>query len=152
MINKLVVFFSDFFQKISQKLGLASKQESWELFLRYCLVGGTATIVDFGLLYILTEYAGFWYMFSASISFIGGAITNYLLNRAWTFKNNDKRIARQLAIFLIIAVIGIFINNTILYIGVEFFGLWYMLAKAFSTAITLNWNFLGHKYLTFKNS
>ena len=152
MIDKLVIFFSGLFQKTGQKVGLSTSQESWELFLRYCVVGGTATVVDFGLLYILTEFAGFWYMLSATVSFIGGAATNYLLNRVWTFKNKDRRIARQLTIFLIIAVIGIFINNTILYIGVEFVGLWYMLAKAFSTAITLIWNFLGHKYLTFKNN
>ncbi len=151
-MDKIVDFFSLVFQKISQKIGINTSQNSWEQFIRYCVVGATATVVDYGLLYSLTEYLGFWYLLSATFGFIGGATTNYLLNRFWTFKNKDKRIARQVSIFLIIAAVGIVLNNTILAIGVEIFGLWYMLAKVISTVITLIWNFVGHKYFTFRVS
>lgn len=41
-------------------------------FVRYFFVGGFAFIVDFGLLYILTEYAGLHYLLSATLSFIAG--------------------------------------------------------------------------------
>ena len=37
-------------------------------FVRYFFVGGFAFIIDFGLLYILTEYAGLHYLLSAGWS------------------------------------------------------------------------------------
>lgn len=152
MVNNLVNFFSRLFQKILIKFGVETKVESHQVFLKYCLVGAIATIVDYSLLFGLTEFLGLWYMFSATFGFIGGATTNYLLNRIWTFENNDKRIGRQVGIFLMIAGIGIILNNGILAVGVEIFGIWYMLAKVISTAITLIWNFIGHKYITFRVS
>ncbi len=47
-------------------------------FVRYFFVGGFAFIVDFGLLYILTEYAGLHYLLSATLSFIAGLVVNYI--------------------------------------------------------------------------
>jgi len=150
MINNLVSFFRGVFKRILSEFGIKTKIESHQLFLKYCLVGAAATVVDYALLFSLTEFLGLWYLVSATIGFCGGATTNYILNRVWTFDNNDKRIARQIGIFLMIAGIGIVLNNGILVIGVEVFGLWYMLAKVISTAITLIWNFIGHKHITFK--
>lgn len=150
MPGKIIGFFSSLMVIILEIFGIKSKSENWALFFKYCLVGAAATVVDYSLLYSLTEFAGLWYLWSATFAFIGGATTNYLLNRLWTFKNTDKRIARQVVTFLIIAGVGIVLNNTILAVGVEVFGLWYMLAKVISTAITLIWNFFGHKYVTFK--
>ena len=48
-------------------------------FVRYFFVGGFAFIVDFGLLYILTEYAGLHYLLSATLSFIAGLVVNYII-------------------------------------------------------------------------
>jgi len=139
-------------EKIFGFFGIKTRAENWLLFLKYCLVGAAATVVDYSLLYSLTEFVGVWYLWSATVAFIGGATTNYLLNRLWTFENTDQRIARQVATFLIIAGVGILLNNAILALGVEVFGWWYMLAKVISTAITLIWNFFGHRYITFKQS
>ena len=150
MIDQTVNFFSLLFHKILGKLGIRIQVSGLRLFLRYCLVGGTATVVDFALLFGLTEFLGLWYLASATAAFIGGATTNYILNRFWTFNNADKRIGRQAGLFIIIAAIGILLNNGILAVGVEIFGLWYMLAKVISSAITLIWNFIGHKYITFR--
>ena len=49
-------------------------------FVRYFFVGGFAFIVDFGLLYILTEYAGLHYLLSATLSFIAGLVVNYIIS------------------------------------------------------------------------
>ncbi len=150
MINKIVDFFGLVGYRILVKIGLRIQVSSLQLFLRYCVVGVIATVVDYALLYGLTEFYGLWYLFSATISFIAAATVSYYLNRIWTFNNNDSRIARQVGIFLVISGVGIIINNTILVVGVEVIGMWYMLAKVFSTAVTLIWNFIGHKYITFR--
>lgn len=117
--------------------------------IKYAIVGSIATIVDFLVLYILTDHVGLHYLLSATLSFIMAAFVNYNMNRSWTFQSNGKK-RKQVPVFLIIATMGLLINNNILYIGVNFFGLYYLLVKVFATGLVMVWNFLGNKFLTFK--
>ncbi|MDP3066192.1 MAG: GtrA family protein, partial [Methanobacteriaceae archaeon] len=52
---------------------------------RYVFVGGVAFLVDFGSLYLLTEFFGIYYLTSAAIAFLLGLITNYILSISWVF-------------------------------------------------------------------
>lgn len=119
-----------------------------KLFVKYCIVGGTAAVVDFSILFVLTDFLNVYYLISATISFIVSALTNYALNRGWTFCSNGKK-RRQLPIFFTIATIGLVLNNSIMYFSVEVLALWYIWAKVIATGIVLMWNFLGNKYFTF---
>ena len=119
-------------------------------FLKYCVGGGLAFFVDIAGLYIFTEFCGLWYILSATLSFILAAVFNYLFQRFITFKSQDKNYTKQFILFIIIALVGLLINNSILYILVEFFGLWYMFAKAFVASVVLIWNFWANKKFTFK--
>lgn len=117
--------------------------------VRFATVGATSAIIDFGVLYLLTSHLGVYYLLSATISFVLAATYNFSLNRNWTFRSNGSR-RRQLPIFFSLAIMGILINNGIMYLGVDHFGIHYLLAKVFSTAIVTVWNFFGNKYITFK--
>lgn len=116
---------------------------------KFCVVGFTAAVIDFGLLYVLTDWFGLYYLASATISFVVAATYNYYLNRRWTFCSAGSK-RKQMPIFFVIAIIGILINNFILYLGVEQFALHYLVAKVIATAIVTGWNFFGNKYLTFR--
>ena len=127
----------------------------YKIFVKYCIVGGTAAIVDFGVLFILTELFGVYYLYSATVSFILAALTNYSLNRRWTFRSSGKK-RKQVPIFFAIATMGLLINNSIMFVGVEKFLLkdlhyGYLLAKVVATGLVLIWNFLGNKYITFND-
>lgn len=135
--------------KILNLFGLRLSHEAALQFTKFFFVGVISTLVDFALLYTLTEYAGFWYLASATFGFMGGAITSYALNKIWTFRNKEKRIGKQLSIFIGVAISGIIINNALIYTLVEYAGLWYMLAKAISALITLVWNYFTHKHISF---
>lgn len=123
--------------------------EKNQLILKYGAVGATGALVDFVLLFILTDGLGLHYLVSATTSFILSAWFNYVLNRNWTFRSNGQR-RKQLPIFFIIATLGLFINNNIMYFSVEKMGLHYLLAKVIATAVVTFWNFFGNKYLTFR--
>jgi putative flippase GtrA len=129
----------------------------YKIFVKYCIVGGTAAVVDFGVLFILTElFLGVeYYLVSATISFVLSAFTNYFLNRSWTFRSNGKK-RKQIPIFFAVATMGLFINNSIMFVGMEKFLLknlhyGYLLAKVIATGLVLIWNFLGNKYITFND-
>lgn len=129
----------------------------YKLFIKYCIVGGTAAVVDFGVIFILIElvFGVEYYLVSATISFVLSASTNYVLNRVWTFRSKGKK-RKQIPIFFVIATIGLFVNNFIMFVGMEKMFLknikyGYLLAKVFATGLVLIWNFLGNKYITFND-
>lgn len=119
-------------------------------FIKYCVGGGLAFLVDLSLLYVLTEYFGFWYLWSATLSFVVTAIVNYTIQKVWTFKNNDQAIAKQFFAFLSIQIIGLGLNNLTLYCLVEFIGLWYIFAKIFAAGLVLLWNYQVSKAFVFR--
>lgn len=120
-----------------------------KLFSGYVIFAGIATFVDLGLLYILTTFIGFHYLISGVVSYTCGMITNYSLNKTFNFKNKSKKIAQQFGLFAFVALIGLGLNQLILWLLVEFVDLFYMYAKLISIVIVMLWSFYGHKKLTF---
>jgi putative flippase GtrA len=122
-------------------------------FLSYVLFAGIATIVDMGLLFLLTEYAfqfNYDYLIAAIISYLCGMITNYSLNKNITFKNTSKRIAPQFGVFSIVALIGLGLNELILWFFTEFTFLTYLYSKVLSVGLVMIWSYFGHKKFTFR--
>jgi dolichol-phosphate mannosyltransferase len=119
-------------------------------FWLYSVGGAIGFVIDFSLLYVLTEFAGFWYLVSNVISVSVAIITNYSWQRLVTFKSLDNRIARQFIKFVIVSVLAIGFNVALMYLLVDIAGLWYMLAKIFVTVVLWFWNFFGNKYFTFR--
>ena len=119
---------------------------------RYVIVGGIAFLVDYGQLFALTEYLHFHYLLSATISFIAGLIVNYAISTRWIFRHSklDNRLM-EFIIYSLIGVIGLLINNIILYLLTDFFHIHYMLSKLITAAIVMGWNFIGRKIILFKS-
>ena len=77
-------------------------------FFRYCIVGGLAFLVDYCLLFLLSDKCGLHYLLSAGIAFIAGLVVNYLISTFWVFsesKYEDKR--KEFAIFAIICFLNL---------------------------------------------
>ena len=72
---------------------------------RYTLVGGLAFVVDFGLLFFLTEYVRLHYLISATISFLAGLLVNYVISTQWIFR--DSKIKNKKVEFILFGLIGI---------------------------------------------
>lgn len=124
---------------------------NWFLQLfRYGFVGGIAFLVDYGTLFGLTNYAGVPYLWSAAVAFLLGLITNYLISISWVFQHNGKmQIWQEFLFFAFIGVIGLGLNELIMYIGTDLIHLHYMISKLISTAIVFFWNFFARKFILF---
>ena len=118
---------------------------------RYGFVGGAAFLVDYGVLVLLTEVFGMHYLLSATISFILGLVTNYLLSVVWVFNNRTlgNRWA-EFTVFAVIGVIGLGLNALIMYVCTDKMGIHYMISKIISTVIVFFWNFFARKFVLFK--
>jgi putative flippase GtrA len=117
---------------------------------RYIFVGGIAFIVDYSLLYILTEKLKFYYIFSSFISFIAGLIVNYILSIKFVFeKRKMKNKKLEFMYFSLIGIGGILINQFLMWFFTEKIGFFYMYSKLLSVTIVFLWNFSIRKYFLF---
>lgn len=120
-------------------------------FVRYFFVGSFAFVVDFGLLYILTEYAGLHYLLSATLSFISGLLVNYIISCIWVFSNSKyKSRLVEFLFFAAIGVVGLLLNDTLIWLFTDCIGTHYMFSKIVAAAIVYLWNFFARKYLVFR--
>ena len=84
---------------------------------RFVIVGGTAFLLDYAILYSLTEFVGINYLLSGMMSFSVSVIYNYILSKTWVFdtKENNRKIT-EFILCVILSVIGLGINQIIMYI------------------------------------
>ena len=128
---------------------------------KFGIVGVLNTLMDWGvlnaLMFLSGVYAGLAYSGFKAISFGIAIVNSYLWNKYWTFESGTNR-DNEFAKFLIISVIGAFINIGIASLIVNFiapFGglslpVWANIAAAAATAISMIWNFSGYKFVVFK--
>jgi|SRR5579863_3217736 len=120
-------------------------------FSRYLVVGGLAFVVDFGFLYVLTEIAGLYYLISAAIAFLFGLLTNYCLSRIWVFDRRTlKNVTMEISIFAAIGIVGLGLNEVIIWFAREKIHIHYLIAKGISAGIVLIWNFGARKSVLFR--
>lgn len=122
-------------------------------FFRYLFVGGIATVVDWGVLFALTEFLELYHLISAIFAFAAGLGTNFLLSKLVVFSANEARTnpVMEFLGYALIGVIGLGITELIMYLFTDRLSLYYMLSKAIATALVLVWNYLARKLLLYKN-
>lgn len=120
---------------------------------RYALVGGVAFAADYGTLWALTEYAGLYHLISAAVAFVVGLVVNYLLSIWWVFTvSRFDKAWFEFAVFAIIGIIGLGLNEAIIYVGTDVMDLHYMLSKVISTGLVFFWNFFARRTLLFQTN
>lgn len=133
------------------KIFLQPTNNSLIQLFRYCFVGGFAFIVDAGGLFVFTEYAGIYYLLSATISFILGLVVNYLLSTAWIFKKSKlSNRWTEFLIYSVIGVVGLGLNTLFLWLFTDCLHIYYMLSKIITAALVMLWNFFARKIILFK--
>jgi putative flippase GtrA len=114
--------------------------------LKFGLVGGIAFLIDYGLLFICTEWFGIYYFISSIISFSVSVIFNYIASVLWVFDvDQEKSKTKNFIIFITLSIVGLGINQIIMYYGVEVLNLYYMLIKLIATFIVMVFNFITRK-------
>lgn len=117
---------------------------------RYTFVGGLAFIVDFGTLYLLTEFYSLHYLISAAVAFILGLLTNYFLSVKWVFSSRTiNRRSIEFLLFSMIGIIGLGLNELFLWIFTDLLSIYYLFSKIITAVFVYLWNFLARKYMLF---
>lgn len=124
----------------------SSKKNIFQQLIRFGFVGGSATILDYAIMIFLTEIFDINYLLSSSISFSVSVIYNYLLSVKWVFNVSEKRNKTfDFAVFIILSVIGLGINQLIMWLCVSHFNIHYIISKVIATIIVMVFNFITRK-------
>jgi len=120
-------------------------------FLRYVLVGGFAFVCDTSTLFSLTQFLRVNYLISAPVGFIVGTVVNYVLSRKWVFERRRlTNTPAEMTVFTLIGVVGLGLNELILWVFQAKLGIYYLFAKGVSGVVVLMWNFGARKFTLFR--
>ena len=149
------------FVQIASRFGINPKEA--ERFSKFLVVGAIGFVIDFGTLSLLKELVHLATLIANTISFTMAVISNFTLNRYWTYPDSrDKSLGSQLGQFAVVSIIGLTINNTLLVLLEGPFDSWlasidllagrgYIPAKAIATIVVLFWNFFVNRYWTYND-
>lgn len=111
---------------------------------KFVIVGGIATLIDFILLFVFKEVVHLQVIISNTLSFCISLIYNYIASVRWVFDvNRDKDPKKNFLIFLIFSIIGLAINDLIMYLLIN--KLSTFISKIIATAIVMVFNFITRK-------
>lgn len=116
---------------------------------KFILAGTATATLDYLILYLLTEHAGLGYFFSAAIGFVLGSVCNYVLSIRWVFIPGKFRQSIEFTLFMLMTVVGLMINQFIMWFMVDIILIHYLLAKAVAIPAVTVWNYISKKKLVF---
>lgn len=138
-------------------------------FLRYCVVGGIAFLVDAGVLalfyYLILEHVDALIFgnvdlrntLATAFGFIAGLAANYILSIIFVFNNEkqkSKNNAKAFVIYAVVGVIGLVLTEIGMNLGKAILDSSYdrflPLVKVVVAGIVLIWNYIGRKVFVYK--
>lgn len=125
----------------------------WTIILRFArfgIVGASGMVVDFGVTWLCKEKLHWNKYLSNSLGFILAATNNYFWNRLWTFQSESVEIVREYSTFVLIALVGLGLNNLIIWLLHEKARLNFYLSKLIAIGCVMVWNFSMNYLFTFR--
>ncbi|MFA6273107.1 MAG: GtrA family protein [Candidatus Paceibacterota bacterium] len=120
---------------------------------RYLIGGACGAATNVFFLFLLVDVFGVWYLQAAVWSFLISWLVSFLLQKYWTFQNYSTEngvLQKQATLFFAVSFLNLGINTLLMYIFVDFFQLWYLLAQVFSSALIAISSFFIYKHFVFK--
>lgn len=117
-------------------------------YAKFAVVGITSLIVDYVFMVFLTENTAFGlnYFQACAFSYTLSVFVNYFLSMRYVFHGReDMGKVKEASIFFMLSLIGLFLNQMIMWVAVEMFQIYYIAAKLLSTFLVTNYNFISRK-------
>jgi putative flippase GtrA len=118
--------------------------------LGYGAASACALAVDVSVLWALVHFLSWGYLSAATTSFLIGAVVAYHLSTAIAFKQHrlTNRTAEFIG-FVAIGGVGLVVNGTVIFIGINVLGLHYLIAKCLAAGFTFTCNFVVRRQTLF---
>ena len=148
---------------------IISSRREQKRFIKFGIVGAFGAVIDFGIFNLFLHLVKIKPLHASIVSFICAVVSNFLLNRYWTYPDSrSKRFRQQFIQFFLVSIVGLGIrsilfnplerlflsiaNNSIpdnFFLTPEFIG--YNLTLAILILIVMFWNFFANRFWTYND-
>ncbi len=133
------------------KASKAKQKGFYITFVKAQTAAAAATVLDFIIYIMLVELLGLWYVASAAISALFGAVCNFLLGRHWCFYATDGHLSKQGMRYIIVSAGSLLLNTAGIFMLTETFAVHYLWSKVIiAVAVAVFYNFPLQRYFVFK--
>lgn len=127
---------------------------------RFIVVGAINTFVDFAILLTLSLLLEFPLFLANGISTSCALAVSYLLNKKAVFGSNEPHALRQIILFLVVTLTGLWVLQTAVIVGIAAIlhgivsnlneGVTLVIGKVIATVVSLTWNYLWYSRVVFR--
>lgn len=117
------------------------------VFVRFCMVGVTNTLLSLIVYYLLLK-AGVYYLYASITGYVCGILNGYILSSLFVFRKgcNVLRLGKFVAVY----GSALLLNTGIMYILVDIIKIHELLAQAITILLILLYNYSLNSLWTFK--
>lgn len=113
--------------------------------VKFGIVGVIAAVTDVGILVILSEFYSIDVLISSALSFSISVTVNYLLSMKFVFESKAESRLKEFAVFVILSIGGLLINQLIMWVGVKLMSVYYLAVKICAMIFVPVYNFVTRK-------
>lgn len=118
--------------------------------LRYFICGITSAAINILSLYILTDLAGVWYLYSSILAFLLALVISFVLQKFVVFRDTQtNKMYHQFSKFFTAAILGVITNTAVVFVSVDILGIWYILSQIIAGFFVMIQNFILYKFFIF---
>jgi dolichol-phosphate mannosyltransferase len=119
-------------------------------FVKFGIVGASGLIVNFAIAQTLQRTTGFSGFLDFAIGFMTGGVSNYVLNRIWTFRSNRHPLVEGLQ-FLLVSLLALGLGKIVFSLADRYAFHHFTMTWFVATVAGIFINFFLNKYWTFKH-
>ena len=120
------------------------------MIIKFLMSGGTAALVEYAT-FLLLHGAGLKLLLANALSFSGGLVTSFMLNKHWVFSHKgDGR--KQFVLYFVLAAVNLAIGSGLLLFLVHGLKIPAFISKICVMGMIATWNYLVYKKIIFKES
>jgi putative flippase GtrA len=135
---------SNLTQRITQRRGIRQ-------FVKFGAVGFSGLVVNFVIAHVLEKSTHLPHAADFAIGFMAGGVSNWYLNRIWTFRSSAHPVRESLQ-FLTVSLISLGFGELVWWIAGPFGHRHFSTTWLLATLVGTFTNFFINKYWTFKNA
>lgn len=117
--------------------------------MKFGIVGASGMCIDFSVTWLCKERIRINKYIANTAGFSLAVINNFYLNYIWTFGNVHSSVSVAFGLFLLFAIIGLLLNNFLVYLFTDLGLLNFYLSKLLAIIAVFIWNFTANYFFNF---
>ncbi|MDO5597336.1 MAG: GtrA family protein [Acidaminococcus sp.] len=114
--------------------------------LCYLIIGGTAALFEWSLVYLFNLRWGWNYLVATAAAYLCSTVCHYIATNIWVFTSGVRYSRKkEFSLVLVVSTLGLLLNVLLMRIFVGGMGLPVMVSKIIASALVTIWNYFSRK-------